>query len=176
MSETQKDKPFDIDSISLSELADVSDPLLFDKQKTQSLGKKFIVFMLEDEHYAIASDRVSEVVRILPFTPLPNLPSWLLGLANLRGDVISIIDLHSLWKIKSQDSPKSKLIVLRPENSDSLIAFKVDKLREIVTLPKEQIEPAKENDAAYISGKSKLKSNIINLLDVDKILSSLKLN
>jgi purine-binding chemotaxis protein CheW len=176
MSESTQKKLFDIDLLTISEITDVSDPIFNDTQITPVIGSKFIVFMINDTHYAIASKRVSEVVRPLPYTPLPNFPGWLYGIANLRGDIISIINLRNLLIKEPYNTTKTKLIVLRTQESDSQIAFKVDKLREIVMLEDRDITPTEDIDSPYIFGTSTHKLNTIFLLDVEKILSSLKLS
>ncbi len=176
MNTSKQENLFDLDLISIKELTDVSDSLLNNNQTSEVKGKKYIIFMIADKHFAIASYKISEVVRPLKFTKLPNVPEWLLGIANLRGDIISIIDLQSLWNKTSIDSPKSKFIVLNTEEADSHIAFKVDKLREIAILPDEEIKTIDEDDLPYLFGKITHKSNLINLLDVEAILSKLTLN
>lgn len=175
MTELKQEKLFDLDLISISDLTNVSESIFLDKQKPEIPGKKFIVFMLEDKQYAIASNEVSEVVRPLTYTTLPNLPEWLLGIANLRGDIISIIDLQILWFKEVKETPKAKFIILRSEKSDSRIAFKVSKLREIVTLQEDEIEEVNSAELPYIFGSITHKSNTIHLLNVEEILTSLKL-
>jgi purine-binding chemotaxis protein CheW len=172
MSESKNEQLFDLDLLSKSE---VSDSLLLEKQLAQTVGNKFIVFTLNGLYYAVISNKVSEVVRPLPFTPLPSMPDWFMGISNLRGDIISIIDLKTLWNLKTEDSPKSKFIVLRSENAASFIAFKVDKLREIVTLSDDQIDSVTDENLPYLSGKATHKSNEIHILNIEEILSSLTL-
>ncbi len=173
MSESNKEKLFDLDVLSIPDFADVSDSLFQDGQTPQSEGTKYIVFMINEVFYAIASKKVSEVVRPIAYTSLPNIPEWFLGIANLRGGIISIVDLQTLWGLKPSESSKSKLVVLRSDNAESQIAFKVDKLREIVTLPDSDIETVNDVDTPYIIGNATLKAGSINIIDIDTILSSL---
>ena len=172
MSNSNKDKLFDLDLLSIP---DVSDSLFLDKQKAPIEGKKYIVFMINGRYFAIVSNSVSEVVRPLPYTSLPNFPNWFLGIANLRGDIISIVDLQVFWNLTPSDSPKSKLIVLRSETSDSFIAFKVDKLREIVTISDKDIEDIDTNDIPHLTGKVTFNSNNIHIIDIENTLSSISL-
>lgn len=172
MSESTNEKLFDLD---LLPIADVSDSLFSDSQDIETVGEKHIVFTINDIHYAIVSKAIAEVVRPLSYTPLPNLPDWFLGIANLRGDIVSIIDPQTLWGLEAHDPPKSKLIILRSKTAESQIAFKVDKLREIVTLPEGDIHESPEK-ATHLAGKITLKSTEINIIDIDSILSSLALN
>ncbi len=176
MSNSKTKQLFDLDLLSIPELPDVSDSLFLENEISQTEGEKYIVFLINEDHYAIASNKIAEVVRPQPFTTLPNFPDWLVGIANLRGDIISIIDLQILLKSHLVDSPKSRLIVLRSPDSDSHIAFKVDKVREIVTFPDNQVNFNKDIELPYLYGNINHKSNDIKLLNVDEILSSLKFN
>ncbi len=60
-------------------------------------GDKYMVFQINDSNYAVPSGEVAEVVRMLPLTELPNLPDWFMGIANLRGDILSVINLPGIW-------------------------------------------------------------------------------
>src|SRR5689334_910486 len=93
---------------------DLTDSLFLENQTAEASGEKFIVFFLDGELYAVSAAQVAEVVQMLAITPLPNVPEWLLGIANLRGEIISVVDLPKLWNKKTSQNPaKAKLIVLR---------------------------------------------------------------
>ncbi len=175
--ESKKDVIFDLDNTNVADFSDFTDSFFPNEEELQPVGEKFIVFFLNDTQYAVSSSSVSEVVRQLSLTTLPNIPSWVLGIANLRGDIVTVVDLQKLWKKESNDyNSKTKLIVLRHEDSDSLIAFKVDRLREIITLSSEAIEPVKKDDSDFLLGQTKYKSSLINLLDTEKLINSLNIN
>jgi purine-binding chemotaxis protein CheW len=177
MKESNQENIFESELPPISDFPDFSDSLFSDEEKLSGTGEKFIVFILNETQYAIASNSVSEVIRQLNLTPLHNVPEWFLGIANLRGDIVSVIDLQKLWNQESSKpyTSATKLIVLRCVNPDSLIAFKVDKLREIVTFSNESVQPLKDYDSLFLTGEAKHKSGIIKLLNVESILCSLKL-
>lgn len=176
MNDAAPEKPYDQGLISISDLTDVSDPLLSGKGDARPDGAKHIIFALGTSHFAVPAGRVAEVVRPLPCTELPNLPGWLAGIANLRGDILTVIDLQAFWSADPPaDSPRTKLIVLRPADPETRVAFRVDKLREITTLPEGSVEPAGENDPPFISGRFSHRSEPVRLLDVEKVLASLEL-
>lgn len=159
---------FDLSSM---DLLDLSDPFFSDEKAAEVKGKKYLVFFLEKETYAVPSKQVAEIFQPLAITPLPNVPAWLLGISNFRNEIISVIDLQKLWQKQIlNDFPKPKLIVLRSENSESRIAFKIDKFSEIVTLPDESIQLVNKNDLPYVYGKTVHKSNDLNLIDAEKLL------
>lgn len=160
---------FDLSSL---ELLDLSDPFFPEEKAFEKKGEKYIVFFLDTEIFAVPSKQVAEIFQPLAITPLPNIPSWLLGVANFRNEIISVVDLQKLWnKEDTSISPKSKLVVVRSENDDSRIAFQIDKFSELVTFSDEDIHPANDQTPAYISGKTIHKSNVINLIDAEKLLS-----
>lgn len=157
---------FDLTSLDLTNLASFSD-----ESKNVSTIEKFVVFSLDGELFAVSAKLVTEVVQPLAVTALPNSPEWLQGIANLRGEIVSVLDLPKLCRRKSVSfSPKTKFIVFRPDFFDSPAAFPVDKISEIVGFEAENISLAEES---YLLGKAALNSNSVNLLDTENIFSSL---
>ena len=141
-----------------------------------AIGEKYVIFFLNEEIYAVSAKYVTEVIVPLRLAPLPKTPEWVLGIANLRGKIISVIDLPRFWnKQNSSSSPKSKLILLNSKIDDSQIAFAVDKLSEIIVLPNGNIQSGGENSPDFCS-KIKYKSDVIHLLDPEKLFQSLKIN
>lgn len=106
-----------------------------------------------------------------PLTSLPNAPAWLHGIANLRGAVITVLNLARLCnKPGTNISPKTKLVVLKPENLAAAIAFPVDRLSEMITLAEKDIKPV---DHERFFGKAFYQSSSVTLLDAKKLFSNL---
>jgi len=163
----------DLPSLNLPNLAD---PFLAENQQPEILdGEKFVVFFLDDELFAVSAERIAEIVRALDFTPLPNSPDWLYGIANLRGEIISVLNLSKICGKNSgaSDSSKSKSIVLKTRNPASAVAFPVDRLSEIVTLTANDIEPAED---FRFFGQAAYKTASVKLLDTEKLVASLLLS
>lgn len=140
-----------------------------------AVDEKYVIFFLNEEIYAVSAKYVTEVIVPPSLTPLPKTPEWFSGIANLRGNIISVIDLPRFWNKKNfSPSPKSKLILLNSKNGDSQVAFGVDKLSEIIVLPSSNIQSVAENSSDFC-GKIKCKSFIAHLLDAEKLFSSLKI-
>ncbi len=159
---------FDLSSLNLSDLTDS----FYSDEKTENLDdEKFVVFFLDDELFAVAAGQVSEVVRPITLTPLPNSPAWLYGIANLRGEIVSVLNLSKLCNKSSLPvSSKSKIIVLKPKIFASSIAFLVDRLSEIITLIPENIRPAED---FHSFGKAVHEETSVNLLDTERLFSSI---
>jgi purine-binding chemotaxis protein CheW len=168
--------------IDLSSLLDTpgQNLALFDSNNSAAReGEQYLVFQIDEKFYGVSSRNVSEVINPIPVTPLPNVPAWLMGISNLRGNIIPVVNLRKFWKRKSAFSGRPKLIVFRPEENDSLVAFTVDKLHEMITLSEKEIN---FSAADYVDsfpaffGKADFNSQTIYLLDADNLLNSVKLD
>jgi purine-binding chemotaxis protein CheW len=160
----------DIQSLAQADLANLTDAFVPETQAVSS--EKFIVFYMDDKLYAVSAAQVVEVIQPLLATPLPKVPEWLSGIINLRGKIISVVNLPKLWGNQTAFSaPKSKLILLRSENGETGVAFAVDRLSEVVNVPKVDIHPVNLTDAPYLRGRISYKSQDLWILDADKVYS-----
>lgn len=158
---------FDFTNLTNSFLADETDA-------SAAAGEKYLVFYLDEDLHAVASERVAEVAPMPTVAALPNAPEWLVGIANLRNEIVSVVNLRTLLKRKnSAVSPRSKLIVLRSPNDQPPIAFTVDRLSEIINLPTAKIQANADKASAFILGKAVHQANALSLIDTEKLLSAL---
>jgi len=155
----------------------LTNSLLPDDIKSKSVGEKYLVFFLGEEYYAVATRQVAEAAPSLQTTPLPNSPEWLVGIANLRNEIVSVVNLPTLLKKSNFNvSPKSKLVILRsfePDSAAAYVAFRADRLSEIISLRTEEIESVENEKSPYICGKAVHLSKNLHLIDAEKILASL---
>ncbi len=121
-------------------IGESSDILGFNENSDDLVGEKYVVFSLDRDSFAVSANYVAEVGRDIFFTPLPNVPNWFLGIANLRGEIVSVIDLRKFWDRKTPSPNKTKTIVLRSRKDEFSIIVVVDRLGEIATLNSSQIE------------------------------------
>lgn len=140
-------------------------------------GKKHVIFFLDEEMFAVPAEYVAEVDRLLAVTPLPNVPHWLLGIANLRGDIVSVVDLRKFWERTSSPPQKTKTIILRDEDDETLIAFVIDRLGEIANLQISEAEFITETTypMPHAGKKVRHQESCIYILDAASLLSSPKL-
>lgn len=140
------------------------------EETSNSIGEKFIVFTLGDELFAVSARNVSEVASPLSITALPKSPEWLFGITNLRGKIISIINLPKLWKTEIPVSfAKPKLIILREKNGT--VAIATDRLKEIVSLADDEIKPTEEN--SHICAQAIFETKTLNFIDSEKLFSAI---
>lgn len=175
----EKNEFAEIDFSALLDFPALSPAFAPGHQNQSSDLEKYIVFHLNEKLYGIRTDKILEIAPLLPITPLPRIDEWFMGIANLRGMIISVINLRKLWKKPDFTSQKPKLIIFQAAKNDVSIAFMVDKVSEIVTVPMKDVNFSAsdfEHSFPTFFGKTFFKSQPLFLLDIDKILSSLKLN
>lgn len=164
----------EIDFSTLLDLPGLNEVL--NQNKKAAEGEKYIVFQLDEKFYGITSKSVAEVSTTLPVTTLPNVPEWVLGIANLRGEVISVLDLRKLWGKTTPPPAKQRLLIFHSAPNDSPIALVIDKVNEMISISQNEINFSAEDFTASFPtffGRAEFKSQPLFLLDIDKMLSSL---
>jgi purine-binding chemotaxis protein CheW len=143
---------------------------------SESRGKEilqFVTFTLTNELFGVDILDVQEINRMVNITRVPNLPSYVEGIINLRGRVIPVIDLRKRldYDIKKFDK-ETRIIVVEIENK--VLGFIVDSVNEVIRIDKSITEPPPSVDGGvsseYITGIAKLEDRLITLLNIKKLL------
>ena len=130
-----------------------------------------VIFGLNNEQFAVETAKVQSINDAMEITKVPKAPTYIKGLINLRGNVISLLDINFLMDIPKSEESEGNVIILEME--DELVGISVDQVDEVLDL-EDSIAVEKENDEkkqAYIKGIINLKDRIITLVDIDKLLS-----
>jgi purine-binding chemotaxis protein CheW len=133
-----------------------------------------VTFTLAEETYAINVMGVQEVLRVSEIAPVPGAPSYVLGIINLRGNVVAVIDARNRFGLTPTDLTESTRIVII-ESNEHVIGILVDSVAEVVELKSSDVEPApnvgNDESSRYIKGVAHLDNELIILVDLDKLLS-----
>lgn len=117
-----------------------------DKASSQELAakpKKYMIFHLAGLRYAAPLASVREVVALSPLTPVPGLPDYFCGLINLRGKIISTIDLKLRLNLKQDsknESPNSRRTVIVTQTGEETLGLIVDDVSEVLSFTEQQID------------------------------------
>jgi purine-binding chemotaxis protein CheW len=136
------------------------------------LSRKYLVFKLNDNTYGVPLSDVKEVIGMPTMVPVPQSPNYLLGLINLRGRVISAIDLKTkLGMGKGTDVKRPAMILV--EGDVTVMGCVVDAISEVLSIKEDEIErQVKENvpvSTTYIQGIARFTDKpMILLLDLKK--------
>lgn len=132
---------------------------------------QIIVFTLGEKYYAFKTDKVLEISRKIKASKVPNSPDWIEGLVNLRGNIVTMVNIS---KILQLDSPLcyNKFIILQEE--DEKIGIMVTEVSEVVTIAKEDLQVIQGNNENAIVGIVELDKKIVNIIDIKKMRDSLE--
>ncbi len=142
-----------------------------------SAEDQHVVFSLAGTDYAVPGATVREIGRPPQVTPVPNVPDWVLGVANVRGDVLSVVDLRAFLGLERGGHGRdSRMLVVRAREEDMATALIVDRVRGIRAVPADAVAaPTADADprvAPYLRGVSEHGGRLLVLLDLDRLLLS----
>jgi purine-binding chemotaxis protein CheW len=141
-------------------------------KKTNSELSRFIEFSLGKEDYAIPLLMVREVISIPDTTPIPKSPSHFLGIMNLRGQVISVVDLRKKLKIEAKQDQEEAVIIV--DIGGMNIGVVVDSINKVLAFSSDEVSdmPDVENqiNTQYIFGVYRKENSLTVLLDIAKVL------
>lgn len=133
-----------------------------------------VTFTLEGEVYGINVMQVQEVLRETEVAPVPGAPHYVIGIINLRGNVVSVIDARSRFGLMPKENDDlTRIIVI--EASSHTIGILVDSVAEVVDIDRSEIETApnvgNDETSKYIDGVVSRGEQLLILVDLNKLLS-----
>ncbi|MFP4660982.1 MAG: chemotaxis protein CheW [Halanaerobiales bacterium] len=137
--------------------------------------KQFIVFSLGEEKFGVDVKQIKQIIPMDESTHIPNAPSFVKGVINLRGDIIPIVELKEklTLEIDSAVSKEGKIIIVELDNNS--VGMQVDSVSEMMRIYEDEIaDPpgiVKGINRNYLKGVGKLNDKLLILLDLDKIFS-----
>lgn len=130
-----------------------------------------VIFKLEDEQFAIETSKVEGINDIMEITKVPKAPAYIKGLINLRGNVISLLDINLLLNIpKKEDGDQSNIIILKIE--DEQVGITVNEVDEVLEIEEDVIQKFSESKKEYLKGVINFKDRIVTLIDTDKLFAN----
>ena len=129
---------------------------------------QIILFTLNDRHYAIPTDMVEEISNQIPSTIVPNSPAWVEGLINLRGNVVTLLNLSKL--LQQDDSICYNNIIIITIN-DEKIGLLVQDVLQVMDIAPEAIQKLSSDQDDGIMGVVQIGEDIVDILGIEKLLS-----
>ena len=118
--------------------------------------------------------QVQEVLRVTEIAPVPGAPDYVLGIINLRGNVVTVIDTRRRFGLPTKEMDDSTRIVII-EAEDQVVGILVDSVAEVVDLRASEIETAPnvgtEESSKFIQGVASVDSELLIIVDLNKLLS-----
>ncbi len=144
------------------------------KNTTDDPELQWVTFKLADETYGINVMQVQEVLRYTDIAPVPGAPAYVLGIINLRGNVVTVIDTRERFQLPSQEvTEQSRIVIIEVEKH--VTGMLVDGVAEVVYIRESEIEQApnvgNDDNSKFIQGVCYKNDILLILLELDKIFS-----
>ena len=137
-------------------------------------GGKYLTFFLAGEEYGLEILAVHEIIGMLPITRVPRTPPYVRGVINLRGKVISIVDLRAKFGLDAAAAPETCIIVVQVHGVP--MGVLVDRVSEVVHIAPGDMEDAPsfgaDVETGYLLGIGKVNGRVRLLLDIERVLST----
>ena len=163
----------------------MTDKSIFDVDETEDLSedeiterfshvRKIVAFDFADELYGVDIDQVSSILLLLPIMPLPRAPGFVLGLVNLRGSLLPLIDLRIKFGLGVNVLTESSRIVVL-ESEDLRVGMIVDRVWTLLRLPQDVFQPAPPGvakiDTEYFKEVCSVDNRLLIILNINKLLT-----
>lgn len=146
---------------------------------TDARAGKYLTFHLANEEFGIRVLKVREIMGLQEITAVPQTPSHIKGVINLRGKVVPVIDLRLKFGLPIAEYTQRTCIIVtqvQGESSSVLMGIVVDGVSEVLNLTGPEIEDTpdfgEEISGRYLLGMAKIKGKVKILLDIDKVLTA----
>ncbi len=146
-----------------------------DRSFTEDTQKnKYLTFCLAAESYGLDIGDVIEIIGVQKITQIPDMPPFIKGVINLRGQIVPVMDMRLRFHLPPQAYDERTCIIVT-EVAGQTMGMVVDRVNEVVDIPESQVEPPSGKSAkaaaSYVKGLGKIGENIRILLDTEQILA-----
>jgi len=144
----------------------------------ESTGNKtviqLIVFRAGNEEFGVKIEEVREIIKLGSVTPIPESPDFIKGIINVRGEIVTAIDIRSRFSLPIAEEIESKHIVVTKKD-ENLFGLIVDEVIEVLRIQGKEIKPAPSLidsiNEKYVDGIISHEDRLIILLNLDRVLS-----
>lgn len=130
---------------------------------------QIVIFTLGERYYGFKTKKVLEISKKITPTIVPNSPDWVEGLVNLRGDIVTMINLSKVLQLEDSLC-YNKFIIL--QNEDEKIGIMVTDVIEVTTIKEEEFQKIDNSMRDGIVGIVKLDEKIVNIIDMNSLLKN----
>jgi len=133
--------------------------------------RQLLSFELAGAPYAVPVERVREIVRMRPVTPVPRTPDEVRGVISLRGEMIELIDLRRRLSLGSIEPSRRTRIIVVKTNDEEVVGLLVDAVREVLRVSEDAIQPATGSDTGAVNDLCKFHDEFVSMIELDRVLS-----
>ncbi|MCW7469606.1 chemotaxis protein CheW [Leptospira kanakyensis] len=159
-----------MNSSELDSLTDDNEDFAYEED---TIENRFLIFSLADRSYGIEIKNITEIVGMQTITEIPDMPSFIKGVINLRGKVIALIDVRDRFRMANISyDEKTCIIILNIQNQ--LIGLIVDTVKEVIRINTQNIEEApkfgESENNRFVQSIAKINEDVKVLLNIENLL------
>ena len=139
--------------------------------------KQYLTFLLKDELFGLEVSPIKEIIEYFPVTKVPMMSDFVLGVINVRGDVLPVIDLSARIDLgKNIRSKKTCIVIVEIDDDEKKmnIGIIIDAINQVIAMPNKSLEPTPEFglkvDKRFIKNMMRIENKFIEILNLDTIL------
>lgn len=133
------------------------------------LLRELLAFEVGDTCYAVSIERVREILRMRPITPVPRVPEVVRGVVSIRGEVVEVLDLRRRLGLPPLETDRRTRIVVVHGQDGRVTGLIVDRVREVLRVVEEAVLPAP--DAEHVAALCRKDDGFVSMLDLDRVLT-----
>ncbi len=143
---------------------------------SQSMEEEhLVIFSLGKELYGVTIHAVESIIKLQAITQVPRTAAFILGVTNLRGTVVPVLDLRIRFNLAhNEDTANTRIVIVNSEGSK--VGIVVDEVTEVLKVSRNTIQPppplSTTIESAFISGIARIDDRLVILLDLEKVLAS----
>ena len=146
---------------------------------TGASSQQYVTFSLGEELFGVEVTRAREILSVTPVTKVPQTPEYLLGVINLRGQVVPVVDMRLKLGLPAGEETEDTCVIVVEVQIDGesiIVGALADAVREVLEIRADQIEPAPRLGTRlkteFITGMGKVDEQFLILLNIDRVFSS----
>ncbi len=151
---------------------------MMDTTNTESTSRQYLTFTLAGELYGVDIAQISEVMDYMPITRIPKTPDFLLGIINLRGKALPVVDMRLKFNLENIKRTVNTCIIITEvlmENEKAIMGALADSVQEVFEIHSKDIEPPPKMGAKinteFIQGMARYDNQFIIIIDVNRVFS-----
>ena len=142
-----------------------------DAEEASDEIRQLLAFDIDGTPYAVPVERVREIVRMRPVTPVPRVSEYVRGVISLRGEIVEVVDMRRFLGLDPiEPTRRTRIIVARTTNGE-MAAILVDAVREVLRVTNDAIRPAPVSESGVVESLCVCGDEFVSLIELDRVLA-----
>jgi chemotaxis signal transduction protein len=141
-----------------------------DRTEEIELLRELLTLLLDETPYAVPVERVREIVRVSQITPVPRVPSSVLGVITLRGEVVQVVDLRMRLGLPASELSRSSRIIVLHGDDGRVTGVLVDVVQAVLRVKEDEIHPAGTSEGSAVDEMCVRGEEFVSIIELDRVL------